>query len=132
MLDDLIEEISPLHEYWNTEQTDYDEKNRLMKSNDLSKAVYLFKEEPYKWEILYHSSMREILSGESPCRVHAVLLLFGKTTKMHKKKQSRSGFMNLDCLFQWFFNVFSMCSLIFFFNFPGPPRIRTPRLRNDL
>ena len=35
-------------------------------------------------------------------------------------------FMHFDCFSKSCFNVFSMCSLMFLFYFPGPPRITTP------
>ncbi len=60
----LLKEISPLHGYWNSEQNDNDEKNRLLKLNKLSKAAYLYEKEPYKWEILFQSILRELIKGD--------------------------------------------------------------------
>ena len=59
-----IAEISPQFEYWKSNQTDDDEFNRLLKLNKTSKASYLFKEEPYKWEILFQSIAKEIAMGD--------------------------------------------------------------------
>ena len=59
-----LENISPLYSYWKSDQDDIDERNRLLIANKNSKALYLFEKEPYKWEILFQSIMREILKGE--------------------------------------------------------------------
>ena len=60
----LIAKSSPLFEYWSSNQNDKDEEARLLIANNKSKAVYLFNEEPYKWEILYQISIREIVKGD--------------------------------------------------------------------
>ncbi|KGG16189.1 MULTISPECIES: hypothetical protein [unclassified Prochlorococcus] len=60
-----IKTISPLYNYWLSEQTDEDERERLLIANTDSKAVYLFKEEPYKWESLFQSISREIINGDN-------------------------------------------------------------------
>ncbi|WP_320673844.1 hypothetical protein [Prochlorococcus sp. MIT 1341] len=59
-----IKRSSPLYEYWNSEQNSNDEKNRLAKIN--SEEIYkpgllLYREEPYKWEILYQCIIRELI-----------------------------------------------------------------------
>ena len=63
-LKELIEQSSPLYEYWNSQQTDEDEKQRIEKSIAHSSASSLFREEPYKWEVLYQSIIREIFKGD--------------------------------------------------------------------
>lgn len=60
----LIKRTSPLHDYWQSEQNDLDERQRLLKINHESKAKYLFEKEPYKWENLYQSIIREVLKGD--------------------------------------------------------------------
>ena len=63
-LKELIEQSSPLYEYWNSQQTDEDEKQRIEKSIAHSSASSLFRKEPYKWEVLYQSIIREISKGD--------------------------------------------------------------------
>tara|TARA_Y100001968_G_C19448820_1_gene767117 strand:- start:3917 stop:4402 length:486 start_codon:yes stop_codon:yes gene_type:complete len=60
----LIAKSSPLYKYWHTSQNDSDEQERLLMINNTSSAVLLFKNEPYKWEILYQSIVREIIKGD--------------------------------------------------------------------
>ena len=59
-----IKKISPLYSYWMSNQTDEDEKDRLLIANMDSKAVYLFEKEPYKWENLFQSIARQIINGD--------------------------------------------------------------------
>ncbi len=59
-----IRKISPLYSYWISDQTDDDEKERLLIANFDSKAVYLFEKEPYKWENLFQSITRQIVYGD--------------------------------------------------------------------
>ncbi len=59
-----IKKISPLYSYWRSNQTDEDEKSRLLLANMNSKAVYLFEKEPYKWENLFQSIARKIVNGD--------------------------------------------------------------------
>ncbi len=57
----LIKESSPLYEYWESPQKEQDEKNRLSKLNNdeiYKPGLILYREEPYKWEILYQSIIR--------------------------------------------------------------------------
>tara|TARA_Y100001968_G_C19410192_1_gene745850 strand:+ start:1364 stop:1870 length:507 start_codon:yes stop_codon:yes gene_type:complete len=56
--------LSPLYEYWNSSQNDELETLRLSKINEKSPASILFKNEPYKWENLFQSIIREIINGE--------------------------------------------------------------------
>ena len=63
-LKEIIAKSSPLFEYWNSKQNDGDETNRLKKSLEGSEASILFREEPYKWEILFQSIIREVYKGD--------------------------------------------------------------------
>ena len=60
----IIAKVSPLYDYWQSPQNDQDEKRRLEKANTTSPASILFREEPYKWEMLYQSIIREINRGD--------------------------------------------------------------------
>ncbi len=55
---------SPLYEYWISPQNDENEIKRLSKLNPDSPASGLFKSEPYKWENLYQSIVKEIIKGD--------------------------------------------------------------------
>ena len=59
-----LKNLSPLYSYWHSEQNDLDERNRLLIANKDSPALYLFEKEPYKWEILFQSIIREIINGD--------------------------------------------------------------------
>ena len=59
-----IAKSSPLYEYWKTNQDANAERKRLLIANHQSKAVALFINEPYKWENLYQSIVREIARGD--------------------------------------------------------------------
>ena len=59
-----LENISPLYSYWKSDQNDIDERNRLLIGNKNSQAISLFEKEPYKWEILFQSIIREIINGD--------------------------------------------------------------------
>ena len=48
-----LKNLSPLYSYWQSDQNDLDERNRLLLANKDSPALYLFEKEPYKWEILF-------------------------------------------------------------------------------
>ena len=59
-----IAQTSPLYEYWNSEQDENDESKRMLKLNREDPSSNLFKNEPYKWEILYQSVLRNVISGD--------------------------------------------------------------------
>ncbi len=59
-----LKELSPLYEYWNSQQGKEDEDKRMKKSNPNSKAIYLYRNEPYKWENLFRSIANEIIMGD--------------------------------------------------------------------
>ncbi len=60
-----IKRLSPLYEYWSSEQNQNDETNRISKTNKESKISYLFIKEPYKWENLFQSIIIEINRGDA-------------------------------------------------------------------
>ncbi len=62
---DSIKRISPLYDYWLSDQNQADDKKRKLKVNKASPARYLFEKEPYKWENLYQSIMHEIINGDN-------------------------------------------------------------------
>ncbi len=56
--------LSPIFEYWNSDQSEKDEKERLQMvdyKQDFQNTINLFIEEPYKWEILYQSVLNEAI-----------------------------------------------------------------------
>ena len=59
-----LKKLSPLYSYWQSDQNDLDERNRLLIANKDSPALSLFAKEPYKWEILFQSIIREIINGD--------------------------------------------------------------------
>tara|TARA_Y100001968_G_scaffold287726_1_gene289396 strand:+ start:1246 stop:1734 length:489 start_codon:yes stop_codon:yes gene_type:complete len=83
-----IKSISPLYEFWESQQSDADELKRLELSNQKSEAVVLFVKEPYKWEILYQCTMFDILKGDSDA-TSALIILLGTI-----KESARSEFIN--------------------------------------
>ncbi len=60
----LIAKISPLYDYWESDQNVEDELKRLQKANKDNPMSVLFEKEPYKWENLYQSIVREIIRGD--------------------------------------------------------------------
>ena len=59
-----IAQSSPLYEYWNSAQDENDENKRLLKINSKEPASNLFMNEPYKWENLYQSVLRNVINGD--------------------------------------------------------------------
>ena len=59
-----IAQSSPLYDYWNSDQEENDENKRLLKINPDESASNLFRCEPYKWENLYQSVLRNVMSGD--------------------------------------------------------------------
>ena len=80
-----ISKSSPLCEYWNSEQAENDEYNRLLKLNSKEPASNLFKNEPYKWEILYQSVVRNVIRGDESS-IKGLMLLLATITKKEKDK----------------------------------------------
>lgn len=70
-----IARSSPLYRYWQTNQDSSDDYQRILIANKKSQAVYLLTKEPYKWENLYQSIVREINQGDiSSIKAFHVLL----------------------------------------------------------
>ena len=75
MKNSSIAKLSPLYNYWNSEQSKIDENERLSKINKNSKALYLYQQEPYKWENLFQCIMIEIIKGDkSSLKALSILL----------------------------------------------------------
>ena len=81
----LIGKISPLYDFWVSDQTDEDENKRLLMANIDSKAVYLFNEEPYKWENLFQSISREIINGDRDS-IRGMKILLSTISSNEKEK----------------------------------------------
>ncbi len=83
-----IQQSSPLYNYWKSEQNEIHEENRLAKANEADKwqrEIYLFKEEPYKWETLYQSVLTEIIKGDvSSLKAFKLLLASIKISERNK------------------------------------------------
>ncbi len=80
-----LKNISPLKEYWKSDQNDEDEKIRLLKVNKASPASYLYEKEPYKWENLYQSISKEIVNGDNSS-VKGLRLLLGTINSKEREK----------------------------------------------
>ena len=78
-----IAKSSPLYTYWNSEQDENDEKERLLKQNKKEPASNLFRNEPYKWEILYQSVVRNIIEGDKSS-IKGLLVLLSTLCKKEK------------------------------------------------
>ena len=76
-----IAQSSPLYEYWNSDQVENDENKRLLKLNSKEPASNLFRNEPYKWENLYQSVLRNVISGDESSIKALMLLLYTISTK---------------------------------------------------
>ena len=77
--------LSPLYSYWQSDQNDLDERNRLLIANKDSAALYLFEKEPYKWEILFQSIIREIIKGDLSSLKGLQVLLSSLSLEVRKK-----------------------------------------------
>ncbi len=64
MINLTLKEISPLFSYWESPQKKNDEERRLLLINVKSPVKYLIEKEPYKWENLFQSIIREIINGD--------------------------------------------------------------------
>ncbi len=92
-----IRQISPLYNYWISQQTDEDERERLALGNTKSKAYYLYAEEPYKWENLFQSVSRELINGDHSS-VRAMDILLSTLNDSQKKKILQV--LENECLFK--------------------------------
>ena len=80
-----IEKSSPLYEYWNSEQDENDEKKRLLKLNANEPASNLFRNEPYKWEIIYQSVVRNVINGDQSS-IKGLMILLSTINRKEKDK----------------------------------------------
>ncbi len=74
-----IKQASPLYEYWNSEQSNTDEKKRLLKISKeatYKDGLFLFEKEPYKWEILFQSIVFNLWKNKSSSTRALKKLLF--------------------------------------------------------
>ena len=78
-----IAQSSPLYEYWNSAQDDNDEKKRLLKLNSKEPASNLFRNEPYKWENLYQSVLKNVISGDDSS-IKGLMVLLSTISKREK------------------------------------------------
>ena len=79
-----IAQSSPLYEYWNSEQEENDEYKRLLKLNSKEPASNLFRNEPYKWENLYQSVLRNVISGDDSS-IKGLMVLLNTICKEEKE-----------------------------------------------
>ena len=80
-----IAKSSPLYEYWNSNQDEIDEKERLLKLNSKEPASNLFRNEPYKWENLYQSVVRNVMRGDESS-IKGLMVLMSTLRKTEKDK----------------------------------------------
>ena len=80
-----IEKSSPLYEYWNSDQAEDEEKKRLLKLNSKEPASNLFKNEPYKWENLYQSVVRNLIRGDESS-IKGLMVLLSTISKKERDK----------------------------------------------
>ena len=80
-----IAKSSPLYEYWNSNQGEEAEKKRLLKVNSNEPASTLFRNEPYKWENLYQSVVRNVIRGDESS-VKGLMVLLATINKNEKDK----------------------------------------------
>ena len=98
-----LKNLSPLYSYWQSDQNDLDERNRLLIANKDSPALYLFEKEPYKWEILFQSIIREIINGDLSSLKGLQVLLSSLSLEVRKKVLNDllvNKIINKDCFTQ--------------------------------
>ena len=78
-----IAQSSPLFEFWNSDQDENDENKRLLKLNPNEPASNLFRNEPYKWENLYQSILRNVISGDESS-IKGLMVLLSTISKKEK------------------------------------------------
>ncbi len=78
-----IAQSSPLYEYWNSDQDENDENKRLLKLNSNEPASNLFRNEPYKWENLYQSVLKNVISGDDSS-IKGLMVLLSTISKKEK------------------------------------------------
>ena len=78
-----IAKSSPLYEYWKSDQGEEAEKKRLLKINANEPASNLFRNEPYKWENLYQSVLKNVISGDESS-LKGLMVLLSTISKKEK------------------------------------------------
>jgi hypothetical protein len=78
-----ITQSSPLYEYWNSEQEENDENKRLLKVNPYEPGSSLFRDEPYKWENLYQSVLKNVINGDESS-IKGLMVLLSTISEMEK------------------------------------------------
>ena len=78
-----IAKSSPLYEYWNSDQDENDAKKRLLMLNPKDPASNLFRNEPYKWENLYQSVLKNVISGDHSS-IKGLMVLLSTISKKEK------------------------------------------------
>ena len=78
-----IAKTSPLYEYWNSDQDENDENKRLLKLNLKEPASNLFRHEPYKWENLYQSVLKNVVRGDDSS-IKGLMVLLSTISKKEK------------------------------------------------
>ena len=80
-----FEKISPLFEFWASDQSPEQNQKRLFKANENKSAASLFINEPYKWEILFQSILLEISRGDKDS-IKALSIMLGTLSKKEQAK----------------------------------------------
>ena len=80
-----IAKLSPLYEYWHSDQGEEAEKKRLLMLNSNEPASNLFRNEPYKWENLYQSAVVNVIKGDESS-LKGLMLLLSTINKEEKDK----------------------------------------------
>ena len=101
-----INKTSPLFDYWESPQQEDDESRRLSLTNSKSNNSninILFVEEPYKWEVLYISSITRLGLGE----LYHLKALYLLLSMVNKEKALRAiSLLNKECLLNdYAFNI---------------------------
>ncbi len=90
-----IATTSPLYDYWKSDQDDKEERKRLLKLNPMEPASNLFKNEPYKWENLYQTIVRQIMRGDASS-IKGLMVLMATLSKTEKDKTLKALELFLD------------------------------------
>ena len=90
-----IAKSSPLYEYWNSDQGEEAEKKRLLMLNLNEPASNLFRTEPYKWENLYQSVVRNVIRGDESS-IKGLMVLLSTINQKEKDKSLKALEEQLD------------------------------------
>lgn len=80
-----FEKISPLFEFWASDQSPEQNQKRLLKANENNSAASLFINEPYKWEVLFQSVLIQIVRGDKDS-LKAFSIILGTLSKQEQEK----------------------------------------------